>query len=415
MKNQFFLLTLLSVSFICGCSATFYDMGKQALDYKKYREAAEYFNKEISTSPYNNAAWRDLGVVNLKQEDYPQAEENLLKAFELKSNDGETVFYLGLLYENINDYDKAISYYKQYNSLGFFDDDIIQKIEGRIKLISRKKIEAEIKTILQNENLIENETLSENTLAVLYFQNIGDKSLDPLQKGLADMIITDLSQVRVLKIVERVKLQMLIDEMKLSSSSLFDQQNAPRFGKLLKAKNLLKGTYLNFDNENLRIDAALINVADGSFRYSKEVTGSLADYFKMQKSLVFNILDEIGVHPTNEEREAIQVIPTESYLAFLSYCRGLESEDQGRYADAIDQFRIAAEIDPSFKQAEIKQKEMQGISDGVDIEAIEKGIKTEDLTLGRLFESDLNLTEELYSGRDDRKPTMVKVIIQINK
>jgi len=390
-------------------------MGKQALDYKKYREAAEYFNKEISTSPYNNAAWRDLGVVNLKQEDYPQAEENLLKAFELKSNDGETVFYLGLLYENINDYDKAISYYKQYNSLGFFDDDIIQKIEGRIKLISRKKIEAEIKTILQNENLIENETLSENTLAVLYFQNIGDKSLDPLQKGLADMIITDLSQVRVLKIVERVKLQMLIDEMKLSSSSLFDQQNAPRFGKLLKAKNLLKGTYLNFDNENLRIDAALINVADGSFRYSKEVTGGLADYFKMQKSLVFNILDEIGVHPTNEEREAIQVIPTESYLAFLSYCRGLESEDQGRYADAIDQFRIAAEIDPSFKQAEIKQKEMQGISDGVDIEAIEKGIKTEDLTLGRLFESDLNLTEELYSGRDDRKPTMVKVIIQINK
>ena len=49
-----------------------------------------------------------------------------------------------------------------------------------------------------------------NTLAVLYFQNrTGQSSLDPLQKGLTLMLITDLSAVKGLQIVERIKLQAL--------------------------------------------------------------------------------------------------------------------------------------------------------------------------------------------------------------
>src|SRR5688572_24780539 len=57
------------------------------------------------------------------------------------------------------------------------------------------------------------------TVAVLYFDNnSADPQYDVLQKGLADMLVTDLSQVESLQVVEREKLQQLVDELKLQRS-----------------------------------------------------------------------------------------------------------------------------------------------------------------------------------------------------
>ncbi len=401
MKNYLGLLILLLFFMFYGCSS-YYEMGKMALDKENFDEASGYYNMEISEKPNDNRAYRDLGIIGLKKDNYQEAEKNLKMAFYLDKNDGETLFYLGMLYEKMNNYDKAISFYKRYTSLGFFDDEIIQKIKGRIELITRKKMQDDIKSILQNENSIANDTIPDNTLGVLYFQNLGeDKQLNPLQKGLAEMLITDLSQVKSLKIVERLKLQLLINEMKMDSSSLFDKQNAPRFGKLLAVKNLVKGSFFDVNSKKLSIDASVINVPNGSFKQSKEVTGDLSDYFKMQKDLVYNILDEIGVVPTAEEKEKIDAIPTESFIAFLKYCRGLELEDQENYYGAADQFRDAAEIDPSFNLAKNKYNEVQDMINAADIENVEKDITAPDLKIGRLQESNSNLTGEVYNGRDD--------------
>ncbi|MBE9580499.1 MAG: hypothetical protein IMF18_02650 [Proteobacteria bacterium] len=55
-----------------------------------------------------------------------------------------------------------------------------------------------------------------NTVAILYFYNKTEWSnLDLLQKGLTIMLITDLSKVEEIQIVERVKLQALVEELDL--------------------------------------------------------------------------------------------------------------------------------------------------------------------------------------------------------
>lgn len=52
------------------------------------------------------------------------------------------------------------------------------------------------------------------TIAVLYFDNTSNNaSLAPLRKGLADMFISDLSHISMLKVVEREKLQKLVGEL----------------------------------------------------------------------------------------------------------------------------------------------------------------------------------------------------------
>src|SRR4051812_38336244 len=84
-----------------------------------------------------------------------------------------------------------------------------------------------------------------HTIAVSYFDNTSnDAALDPLRKGLADMLITDLSNVTSLRIVEREKLESLLKEIKLGRTAYFDPKTAQRLGKGLGAEYVLTGSYL---------------------------------------------------------------------------------------------------------------------------------------------------------------------------
>ena len=67
----------------------------------------------------------------------------------------------------------------------------------------------------------------------------------------------------------------------------------------------------------------------------------------------------MDIRLTPEERTAIEEVPTESYLALLAYCRGLEYEDQGDYGNAESAFSEAASEDSGFSEAQT-QAEVAG-------------------------------------------------------
>ena len=80
-------------------------------------------------------------------------------------------------------------------------------------------------------------------MAVLPFMNRGDPAQATLSKGLTAMVISDLSKIPDLKVLERAKLQKLLDEMKLSDSGLVEQKSAIRAGRLMKAEKIMLGDY----------------------------------------------------------------------------------------------------------------------------------------------------------------------------
>lgn len=418
-RIQLIVLALLAILF-SNCSTTLYDQGRNALTDGNYDKAIELLKQETANNPQNYEAWRDLGAAEFKINNYKDAEVNLFKAYDLKKDDGETTLNIGLLYEKLEDYDKALNFYKNYNTLSGSSSDVI---EGRMNLISRKKVEKEVKLALQNEEKLKLEPLPDNTIAVLYFQNIGtNKEYDALQKGLTEMLITDLSKVKSLKVVERVKLQKLMDEIKLSSGEQFDKSTAPRFGKLMRANKLVNGTFLDLGGDKLQVNAGYTKTDDGIFQPVKNVSGDINKYFKLQKELVFNIIDDMGIKISDEEREAIQVIPTESYLAFVAYSKGLDYEDKGMYSDAAEQFNQAFSIDPSFNQAQFKCEENKSFDKGKN--EINPTVRTDNTfsttTTDRLLESTASLTGETVTGKDDRNPNAsagfgrsVKVQIEI--
>jgi tetratricopeptide (TPR) repeat protein len=376
-----------------------------------YSQAIAKFKQVLQTEPDNNETHRDLGIAYYKSNEMTNAITSLEKSFALKNDDGLTIFYLGLTYESLPDYDKALNYYKKYINLGFFSGDIQNIIEGRIQWIANKKIENEIKAALLKESKIKPDTIKNNTIAVLYFQNIGsNKELDPLQKGLTEMLITDLSKIKILKVIERVKLQKLLQEIGLGKSGLVSSETAPRIGKIFGVGKLVKGTFLDLDSLNFRMSVGLIGTKSGSYKDLAKVTGKLDNLFKLEKELTFNVIDEMGIKITDDEREEIQIIPTESYLAFVAYCKGLDLEDQGKYGEAAEQYQKALSIDPYFNAAEEKAQQVEKTeAASADISQIENEIQpqmTSDAptTIDRLSESSIQLTGETVTGQDDRSP-----------
>ena len=100
----------------------------------------------------------------------------------------------------------------------------------------------------------------EPVVAVLYFDNnSGDPELDAISKGFADMVITDMSDSEQVIVVEREKLQSLLDESKLQRSRFFDKKTAVKIGKGLGASHVVSGSF-TMVKERMRIDVRFIEI-----------------------------------------------------------------------------------------------------------------------------------------------------------
>src|SRR4029077_14015275 len=78
-------------------------------------------------------------------------------------------------------------------------------------------------------------------------------------KGVAQMLISDLAAIDTIRVVERERLQAVLDEQKLGHGGKIDSRTAARIGKLLGARYLVLGTYFDAMGA-FRADARLVNV-----------------------------------------------------------------------------------------------------------------------------------------------------------
>ena len=115
------------------------------------------------------------------------------------------------------------------------------------------------------------------TIAVLYFTNgalIDNASYAPLSKGMAEMLITELTQNNAVRVVERDRLQSLIEEQNLQNSDRVDKETAVKMGKTLGARHMLMGTFVIDPKRNMRIDVRAVNTETSAIEYTESVTGN---------------------------------------------------------------------------------------------------------------------------------------------
>ena len=202
-----------------------------------------------------------------------------------------------------------------------------------------------------------------NTLGVLYFHNTtGNGRLDVLARGLSFMLMTDLSQVEGLSLVERVRMQALMEEMDLGVSGLVDAGTAPRVGRLLGAHYLVGGELIDGAVKDLGIASDVLEVPKEELVGSPGSEGEISQLFEMEKELVFKIIELLKIELTPEERLELSRPITRDIDALMNMVYGIQSSDLGNYFKAQAYYREALRRDPQFGAAKEGIEELKRLN-----------------------------------------------------
>jgi tetratricopeptide (TPR) repeat protein len=319
--------------------------------------------------PQSAAVNRSLGIAYYKANRFPEARTSLETAAKVDPKDGTTSLYLGLTDEALGDLSAAKAAYSSYIQFGR-TSRVRSQLQSRLAALTRKELAAEAKSAVRQEATLSGQAGDPRTVAVMPLRFSGaDSTLKPLERGFADLLTTDLARSSQLTLVERSRMQALIDEIKLQQTGATDAATNVRAGKLVRAGRVVQGAILQVDGATLRVDAAVVDVPTSQIRGSAQASDLLEQVFNLEKKLALDLFTQLGVTLTVAERQQIEQRPTRSMQAFLAYSRGLTASDEGRYDDASRFFNDAVRLDPGFGAAQSKGQESSAASAGAGVTA----------------------------------------------
>jgi TolB-like protein len=186
-------------------------------------------------------------------------------------------------------------------------------------------------------------------VAVLYFDNnTGDRAYDVLQKGLADMLVTDLAGVPTLQVVEREKLEKIIGELDLQRSSYFDPKTAQKLGQVIGARYAVTGAFSAIEPK-MRIDIRLIDVTSAAVLMADKVVGKKDAFFELESQLVAKFVRGLDVRTQVQADSGVRDV-----ASLLAYSQGVDLADKGDLEQASQKLGTLVRAAPRFTLAQKK-------------------------------------------------------------
>ncbi len=408
------LISLAAALFLPGILLSSCSSGSLMDNPELYRAQVQGWIDRTLADPKDFEALKNLSVYYMQTHDNDKARYYLGEAMDIKPDDPELIFYKGLNLEFYNEPKKASGYYARYKDVPD-DSPFREMLEGRYLWIKRQEDYSDVKAIINDEKDLTLQPVSDSTIAVFPLIYTGVNSeYAPLSRGFSEMVSIDLAKLKDIRVLERVRIQAVLDELKLSQSTAVDQSTAPRMGKILQAGTIVSGDYDVNDNGDFKVDLGSWAVETSARKSWVNKSGSINDLFILQKQVVFAFLEENGFQLTQEEKEKIAYIPTQNLDAFLAYSKGLLQEDAGNYQQAEGFFNQASQLDPHFQDAGNKLQSTQslGKSGGTKenlVTTLRKTlpvVKNEMINLAASRRESLgsNITANFVQGVDSRSP-----------
>jgi TolB-like protein len=210
------------------------------------------------------------------------------------------------------------------------------------------------------ERSIDAATLPRRSVGVAPFRvAFADTSLSSLGHGLADLLMTDLARSGQLEVVDRLRLDAVLRELRLAESGRVDSATAPRLGRIVGARTLVLGAIGDRPDRRLTLDAQVADVPSGTLRSAGSAAVSADDILRAEKELALRLFDRLGVTLTPAERRAVEELPTRNLKALLAYSRATRYAAEGRYDLATREYRAALEADSDFDLAGERLRSVQ--------------------------------------------------------
>lgn len=209
------------------------------------------------------------------------------------------------------------------------------------------------------------------SVAVLPFNAVGSSSDEHIGLGLADVLITRLSNLRELKV------------RPTSAVMAFDGQvqDSIRAGQKLNVDAVLEGTIYRA-NGRVRVTARLLRVSDQMPLWAGEFERPLQDELKVQNEIALQLVDALSLSLSGTEKTALTKRFTENADAYQLYQKGRYHWNKRSYEGMIEAqhlFRNAIEKDPRFTLALVGLADTLATSDsrGEAYSAVQRALELE--------------------------------------
>lgn len=206
------------------------------------------------------------------------------------------------------------------------------------------------------------------TVAVLPFVNsaIGaaNAELEPLSKGIADLLIIELAQNPAIRVVERENIAQLLAEQNLARDGRVDDATAARIGKLLGARHMITGSFVTDRSGTMVITIKSIDSETGRIAYSDLDRGKTDDFLalvskigqKTNKGLKLPELTPAARQSSEARTEKQRKVP---FQAVMMYSRAISAQDAGDKAGALTLFSQIERQFPDFEDAKTAKAKLE--------------------------------------------------------
>jgi len=194
---------------------------------------------------------------------------------------------------------------------------------------------------------------AKKAVAVLRFDNnTGDARYDHLGRALAAMMISDLSVVDEIQLVERERLEDLQTELELQQSAYVDPSTAQNVGMMVGAEYVVTGAFVAVDPE-MRLDTRVDRVETSEIVKTAHVTGKKDEFLALEQELADSLVDGLGVVLSGEQRERLRAQQEANRIddveTMLAFSQALCLVDGGDYVDGFEQIQKVRDAAPGSK------------------------------------------------------------------
>jgi tetratricopeptide (TPR) repeat protein/DNA-binding winged helix-turn-helix (wHTH) protein len=189
-------------------------------------------------------------------------------------------------------------------------------------------------------------------VAVLYFENqSGDRELDWLRAGLADMLLTNLSRSPQLAVLGRGQLHALLERLGHAPDSPVRLDEALDLARGMRAEVVVRGSFARLDGQ-MRVDAQLYDARDGQLLTAERlVVEQPAQLLSQIDLLSLKLAAYLDAAASQSVQPGLTGVMTDNLQAYRYYSLGVEKAQTLLYVEAVALLEKAVALDPEFAMA----------------------------------------------------------------
>lgn len=179
--------------------------------------------------------------------------------------------------------------------------------------------------------------------------NRGD--YDALGKGISDVLITELAGNTGIRVIERDRVQQLMDEQNLGTAGRVDQETAVKVGKLMGVHHMIFGGFIVDQRGTMRLDARAVNVETGLVEHVESVTDKADNLLAILSTLAGQLNSGMKLPPmaSGTARPALNSEATKPgrWRDLILYARAEDANDKKDRTRALALYKEFLEKSPS--------------------------------------------------------------------